>query len=53
MGLLSMHGSLFAGKDVFWYTKGKGDGGVAQEELEAVQAREREIMAEVCRPCRS
>lgn len=38
---------LSAGKDVFWYTKGKGDSGVSQDELEAVKAREREMMAEV------
>lgn len=39
---------MYAGKDIFWYTKGKGDGGVSQDELEAVKAREREMMAEVC-----
>jgi hypothetical protein len=35
------------GKDVFWYNKGKEDMGVTQDELEAVKAREREMMAEV------
>lgn len=37
-----------SGKDLFWYAKDKGDMGVSQEELEAVKAREREMMAEVC-----
>lgn len=36
-----------AGKDLNWYAKGKNDMGVTQEELEAVKAREREMMAEV------
>lgn len=35
------------GKDVFWYAKDKSDLGVTQQELEAVKAREREMMAEV------
>lgn len=38
---------LHAGKDLNWYAKGKSDMGVSQEELEAVKAREREMMAEV------
>lgn len=38
---------LHAGKDLNWYAKGKSDMGVTQEELEAVKAREREMMAEV------
>jgi hypothetical protein len=38
---------LLSGKDVFWYNKGKEDMGVTQDELEAVKAREREMMAEV------
>jgi len=37
-----------SGKDLTWYAKDKGDMGVSQEELEAVKAREREMMAEVC-----
>lgn len=36
-----------AGKDLFWYNRDKGDMGVTQDELEAVKAREREMMAEV------
>lgn len=47
----SIHMSLSlccdAGKDIFWYAKGKGDSGVTQEELQAVKAREREMMDEV------
>lgn len=45
--LVSRLNLIHAGKDVFWYTKGKGDSGVSQDELEAVKAREREMMAEV------
>jgi hypothetical protein len=36
-----------AGKDIFWYAKNKDDMGVTQDELAAVKAREREMMAEV------
>ncbi len=36
-----------AGKDVFWYTREKNDGGAAaQAELLAVKQREEELMAE-------
>lgn len=47
--LCSMHYAVRCciGKDVFWYNKGKEDMGVTQDELEAVKAREREMMAEV------
>jgi hypothetical protein len=36
-----------AGKDVFWYTKAAGAGGVSNDELEAVKQQERDMMAEV------
>jgi hypothetical protein len=38
-----------AGKDVFWYTKAAGAGGVSNDELEAVKQQERDMMAEVRR----
>ncbi|KAF6259459.1 kinase phosphorylation protein-domain-containing protein, partial [Scenedesmus sp. NREL 46B-D3] len=34
------------GKDVFWYTKAAGAGGVSNDELEAVKQQERDMMAE-------
>ncbi|WIA30619.1 hypothetical protein OEZ86_000698 [Tetradesmus obliquus] len=34
------------GKDVFWYTKAGGAGGVSNDELEAVKQQERDMMAE-------
>lgn len=38
------------GKDVYWYTREKGDDAdrAAAEELHAVKQREEELMAEVC-----
>ena len=39
----------FAGKDVYWYTREKGEAGdtAAAAELLAVKQREEELMAEV------
>ncbi len=41
-----------SGKDVYWYTREKGEGGdtAAAAELHAVKQREEELMAEVCQP---
>eukprot|EP00882_Tetradesmus_deserticola_P004144 GHRQ01004376.1.p1 GENE.GHRQ01004376.1~~GHRQ01004376.1.p1 ORF type:complete len:269 (-),score=29.53 GHRQ01004376.1:72-878(-) len=40
---------FIAGKDVFWYTKAGGAGGVSSDELQAVKQQERDMMAEVRR----
>jgi hypothetical protein len=42
-----LHCCAPAGKDVFWYTKAGGAGGVSNDELEAVKQQERDMMAEV------